>query len=74
MFDTTLQFDVLFRLKELTDNYNLTFEEAKNLDDKIMEKFFHDVIAYSIISQLAVTVFSPIVPASIVSTSQPVKV
>ena len=27
MFNTTLQFDVLFRLKELTGNYELTFED-----------------------------------------------
>ena len=49
MYATTLQFDVLFRLKELTENYELTFEDAKNLNEDILEKFFHDVIAYSII-------------------------
>ena len=49
MYDTTLQFDVLFRLKELTGNYELTFEDAKNLNEDILEKFFHDVITFSII-------------------------
>lgn len=49
MYATNLQFDVLFRLKELTGNYELTFEDAKHLNEDILEKFFHDVITFSII-------------------------
>ena len=49
MYATTLQFDVLFRLKELTQNYNLKFEDCPNIDNKTLDIFFNDMIKFSII-------------------------
>lgn len=49
MYATTLQFDVLFRLKELTKDYNLKFEDCYKIDSEILDVFFNDMIKFSII-------------------------
>ena len=49
MYATYLQFDVLFPLKEITNNYNLRFHDANKItDESILKDFFRIIIRYSI--------------------------
>ena len=49
MYATCLQFDVLFPLKEITNNYNLRFSDANKItDESILKDFFRIIIRYSI--------------------------
>ena len=49
MYATYLQFDVLFPLKEITNNYNLRFSDADKItDESILKDFFRIIIRYSI--------------------------
>ena len=48
MFATRLQFDVLFELKRLSNNDNLTLDDARKLDNDILIQFFNKVVHYSI--------------------------
>ena len=49
MYGTYLQFDVLFPLKEITNNYKLTFWDANEItDESILKDFFRIIIRYSI--------------------------
>ena len=49
MYASYLQFDVLFPLKEITNNYNLYFSDANQItDESILKDFFRIIIRYSI--------------------------
>lgn len=49
MYATYLQFDVLFPLKEITNNYDLHFSGANKItDESILKDFFRIIIRYSI--------------------------